>query len=215
MDNGTTPPMITLTPITTPEKLDEYFRFRYQIYSESGMGGFLSSTDGIDKDEHDARARHFGWYVDGKLAACERMIPIENDRPYLCEGIGDKSVESAILDHIHQLIAHGHKPEESSRICLHPDRRSIGTVKAFVLALVAKAHSRKIDQGLFTVPKPHAAFYLRLGFGIIPGARAFEDRKAHGLMSCIAFSYEKVLEKNRLELEQLNAVHGAEQLQTN
>ena len=40
--------MITLTPITTPEKLEEYYRFRYRIYNESRLKGFVEETEGMD-----------------------------------------------------------------------------------------------------------------------------------------------------------------------
>ncbi|MBK6894908.1 MAG: GNAT family N-acetyltransferase [Flavobacteriales bacterium] len=66
--------MITLTPITTPEKLEEYYRFRYRIYNESRLKGFVEETEGMDKDAYDERAWHFGWYVDGQLAGCIRFI---------------------------------------------------------------------------------------------------------------------------------------------
>jgi hypothetical protein len=33
--------MITLTPITDAAKLQEYYRFRYRIYSESRQAGCL------------------------------------------------------------------------------------------------------------------------------------------------------------------------------
>ena len=69
------PAMITLSPITEPAKLEEYFRFRYRIYSESRQAGFLNgSSDGLDVDAFDARALHYGWYLNGELVGCVRFV---------------------------------------------------------------------------------------------------------------------------------------------
>jgi len=207
--------MVTLTPITTPEKLAEYYRFRHTIYSESRLNGVLDPAEEIDQDEHDDHAWHNGWYMNGKLAGCERMIPIQSHTPYVCHGIRDGAAEAAIRAYIGRSHAAGHLLAESSRMCIHPDHRSPGTMKAFVLALVANAHGRGIDHGLFTVAKAHAAFYLRMGFDLVPGAREFQLQGVPDLITCIAFNYERVRGVNRLELEQLNTVPLAHQLQIN
>ncbi|NUQ15097.1 MAG: hypothetical protein HUU33_07220 [Flavobacteriales bacterium] len=57
--------MITLTRITEPDKLEEYYRFRYRIYSESRLKGVITGEEGQYKDAFDDRAYHYGWYVDG------------------------------------------------------------------------------------------------------------------------------------------------------
>ncbi|MBK9273101.1 MAG: GNAT family N-acetyltransferase [Flavobacteriales bacterium] len=66
--------MITLTRITDPGKLEEYFRFRYRIYSESRLKGFLPEGNGTDKDAFDERADHYGWYMHDELVGCVRFV---------------------------------------------------------------------------------------------------------------------------------------------
>ncbi|MBK9196320.1 MAG: hypothetical protein IPO17_15350 [Flavobacteriales bacterium] len=71
--------MITLTAITDPIKLEEYFRFRYRIYSESRQVGFVATKgDGRDVDVFDERALHFGWYMnDTLLVASDSWNPMK------------------------------------------------------------------------------------------------------------------------------------------
>ena len=158
--------MITLTRITDPIKLQEYFRFRYRIYNESRFKGFLAQADRLDKDAYDDRAYHFGWYVDGKLAGCIRFIEADaTEAPlpmlaYLPCGPARTAVESYLADR----KALGQRTIEASRFCLAPAYRGLRNAKEFVLAMVLTAQHLGFEHGLFDMRSEHAAFYRHLGF---------------------------------------------------
>ena len=160
--------MITLQPITNPQKLEEYYRFRYSIYSESRNRIFLKGEEGIDRDGHDARAMHFGGYVDDELMACDRIIPVKRvEDVYLLEDMRDEHARNAIINLVSSKHAQGHRVAESSRTCLASQHRSISNAKQLVLAVAACAHRAGYDEGLFGCDRSQAAFYVRLGFEVL------------------------------------------------
>jgi N-acyl-L-homoserine lactone synthetase len=194
--------MITLTPITDAAKLQEYYRFRYRIYSESRNKVFLTSKNGVDLDEHDARAMHFGWYMDGTLAACERLIPLTlPEECYQLKGLCDETARHATLAYLGAHLARGHRMMESSRTCLDVPYRSMANAKQLILAIVATSHSHGYDHGLFGCDRSQAAFYLRLGFEVIEGASHIAIEGTMLTKCMMKYDYSRILERNREALQ--------------
>lgn len=191
--------MITLIPITEPRKLDEYYRFRYRIYSESRQAGILhGKKDGLDIDRYDARALHHGWYLDGELAGCVRFVePDESEDAlpmlsYMSENGPRNAVKQFIAEHRSQ----GEPIVEASRFCLAPEHRGLRTAKEFVLAMVRTMQPLGYEQGLFDCDERHSAFYSLLGFDTDAAAESF---KLQGLqfLSCVKrYDFAKVLARN-------------------
>lgn len=167
--------MITLTPITAPGNLQEYYRFRYRIYSESRQKGFLGDQSGIDTDAFDDRAMHYGWYVDGTLAGCVRFVePDGSDKPLpMFAYLTDASVIDAVSVYMTMRKAHGQRMVEASRFCLAPEHRGLRTAKEFVVAMTRALYDQRIEKALFDCLLKHAPFYGTLGFKILGGAENF------------------------------------------
>lgn len=165
--------MITLTPITGSAKLEEYFRFRYRIYSESRQAGFLNgSSDGLDVDAFDARALHFGWYAHGALVGCVRFVePDETGMsiPMLAL-VTDELVRGAVKRYIAERRRRNERMVEASRFCLAPEHRGLRTAREFVLAMLRAMRPYGVEHGLFDCDEKHAGFYRSMGFALLPGA---------------------------------------------
>ena len=159
--------MITLTPITEPTKLEEYFRFRYRIYSESRQAGFLNgSSDGLDVDAFDARALHFGWYLNDVLEGCIRFVQPDGSAtplPMLTH-ITEPNARAAVLAYIDERWRMGQHMVGASRFCLAPEHRGLRTAKAFVLAMLKAMLPYGVQHGLFDCDVQHGRFYNALGF---------------------------------------------------
>ena len=193
--------MITLTSITDPAKLQEYYRFRYRIYNESRNRVFLQGEVGIDRDGHDVSARHFGWYVDGQLGACQRLLPIRCTEDLYLIDVLDQYARTAVHEFLAAQLGQGYRVMEGSRTCLAPRYRSIANAKQLVLAIVAASHGEGYDHGLFGCDRSQAAFYLRLGFELIEGASSIAI-EGTGLTKCIMkYDYTRIVERNREALQ--------------
>ncbi|MFZ1664894.1 MAG: GNAT family N-acyltransferase [Flavobacteriales bacterium] len=193
--------MITLSPITEPAKLEEYFKFRYRIYSESRNRVFLDPDQkGFDRDVHDDRAMHFGWYVKEELVGCERMIPIARvEDMYQLETIPDPMDRSAVTSHIHGLLDEGTSIIESSRTCLKREFRSMSNARDLVIAIVRTAHEYGYDHGLFTCDYSQAGFYRWMGLEIIEGTAPYPIKDS-GLTKCVIHgTYSGIMQRD-LEL---------------
>ena len=190
--------MITLTPITDPKKLDEYFRFRYRIYSESRQKGFLGDSSGLDIDAFDERAMHYGWYVHGELAGCVRFVePDGSDKPLpMFAYLADAAVIDAISMYIAMRKAHGQRMVEASRFCLGREHRGLRTAKEFVLAMLRVVYPMGIEQGLFDCDVEHAPFYGQLGFDLLNGASRFRVEKAASDSCTLTYTFANVLARN-------------------
>lgn len=190
--------MITLTPITDPQKLDEYFRFRYRIYSESRQKGFLSDESGIDKDTFDDRAQHYGWYVGGALAGCVRFVePDDSDKPLPMFGyLTDPSVLDAVSVYMAMRKAHGQRMVEASRFCLAPGHRGLRTAKEFVLGMLRAMLPLGVEHGLFDCDTRHARFYRLLGFDMLNHATRFRVAPASSDTCLASYTFAHVLARN-------------------
>ncbi len=170
--------MITLYPITEPAKLEEYFRFRYCIYSESRQAGFLGDRSGIDKDAFDDRAMHYGWYVEGKLAGCVRFIEPDATGmsiPMLALAPNEQ-VRAAVKRYIAERRRRNERMVEASRFCLAPEHRGLRTAREFVLAMLRTMRPYGVERGLFDCNEKHAGFYRSMGFALLPGAGRWKVR---------------------------------------
>lgn len=187
--------MITLTPITDPRKLDEYFRFRYSIYNESRQKGFLGDKSGIDKDVFDERAMHYGWYVDGKLAGCVRFVePDRSEKPLpMFAYLSDASAHDAVSVYIAMRKAHGQRMVEASRFCLAKQHRGLRTAKQFVLAMLRAVYPLGIEHGLFDCDTRHARFYQAVGLEPLPGAERFQMTGLQYTSTALRYSLGNVL----------------------
>lgn len=168
--------MITLTPITDAAKLLEYYRFRYRIYSESRQAGFLNGReDGLDIDRYDARARHYGWYLNGELVGCIRFVePDESeDALPMLSYMTESGPRNAVKQFIAECRTQGEPMVEASRFCLAPGHRGLRTAKEFVLAMVRTMQPLGYEQGLFDCDERHSAFYSLLGFDTVDAAGSF------------------------------------------
>lgn len=169
--------MITLTPITEPAQLEEYFKFRYRIYSESRQAGFLNaSSDGRDMDAFDSRALHFGWYMNGVLAGCVRFVePADGeDALPMLSYMSAPGLRDAVLHYIAKRRFLDERMVEASRFCLDQTHRGMRTSKAFVSAMSETLHELGIDRALFDCLLRHAPFYRCLGFEVLEGAECFQ-----------------------------------------
>ena len=202
---GNRVPMPTLQPITSRRAIQEYHRFRHAIYSTSGQRGFLSSAVGIDVDEFDRNALHFGWYEGGRLVGCVRLIdPVKGPFALHCF----KDLPGPVgLDLGHVLLREardrGHRVCEVGRLCLAPDHRSPAQVRSFVLAIIAAAHRHGRDHCLFSCDRPHAAFWRRMGFRQVPGLEAYANPRASRPTCLMQGHYHQLLALHRTELQRL------------
>ncbi|MFT3885719.1 MAG: GNAT family N-acyltransferase [Flavobacteriales bacterium] len=156
---------LTLTPITEPEKLDEYYRFRYRIYSDSGMQRFVIDAGGLDKNPFDERARHYGWYVDGTLAGCVRFIePDGSAVPIPTLAVLNGGLGTAVRSYVAEREALSQPMAEASRFCLAQAYRGLRTTREFVLAMVATMQPLGYEHGVFNCRQEHSQFYRTLGF---------------------------------------------------
>ena len=186
--------MITLTRITEPAKLQEYFQFRYRIYNESRLKSFVDTADGTDMDGFDVGAHHFGWYVDGKLAGCIRFVePDGSAAPIpMLYYMTDSEAVSAVRSYITERKANGQRMIEASRFCLAPEYRGMRTAREFVMAMVRKLHELTIDHGSFDCFRMHAPFYKRLGFDMLPDADNIQTPA--GYRGCtISYAYDQII----------------------
>ena len=165
--------MITLTPITEPAKLEEYFRFRHRIYIESRHAAFLNgNSNGLDVDAFDARALHFGWYLNGVLVGCVRFVePDENGISIPMLALApDEQVRGAVKRYIAERRCRNERMVEASRFCLAPEHRGLRTAREFVLAMLRAMRPYGVEHGLFDCDEKHAGFYRSMGFALLPGA---------------------------------------------
>jgi|GEM_PF-1993448 len=202
--------MITLTPITTPEKLEEYYRFRYRIYNESRLKGFVEETEGMDKDAYDERAWHFGWYVDGQLAGCIRFIEADESKAplpmfsYLPEGAARKAVQ----DYLAGRKAKGQRTIEASRFCLAPEHRGLRNARDLVLAMVMTMQPLGFEHGLFDCNPTHKKLYRILGFDVLPNAMRFEVPYLAVPLTTMTYDYAELITRNEELLARMGFTQG-------
>lgn len=191
--------MITLTPITTPAKLQEYYRFRYRIYSESRQAGFVQDKeDGMDIDRYDARARHYGWYLNGELVGCVRFVEPDasEDALPMLSYMTESAPRHAVKRFIDERFSQGEPMVEASRFCLAPEHRGLRAAKEFVLAMVRTMQPLGYEQGLFDCDERHSAFYSLLGFENLEGAGSFQLNGRKYVSCAKRYDFAKVLARN-------------------
>ncbi|MBK7553246.1 MAG: GNAT family N-acetyltransferase [Flavobacteriales bacterium] len=157
--------------------MEEYFRFRYRIYSESRQVGFVATKgDGRDVDVFDERALHFGWYMNDTLAGCIRFVePDESeDALPMLSYMNESGPSNAVKQFIAMRRRQGEPVVEASRFCLAPQHRGLRTAKEFVLAMLRAVHPFGIEHGLFDCDVKHAPFYRALGFELLEGAERWQ-----------------------------------------
>lgn len=203
--------MPTLRPITSHAEILAYHQFRYDVYSNSVQRGFLSGPEGFDIDEFDANAFHLGWYEGGELVGCVRLLsPIKGKDPlHLFKGLADPRLRVQAEQLLLDAKQEGRPLCEVSRLCLAPEKRSLATTRRFVLAIVAAAHRYGRDNCLFTCDQPHAAFWQRLGFTLLPEFEGHGRSRASRPGCLMRGSYHDMLGKNRTELQQLGLLLAA------
>lgn len=200
--------MITLKRITETARLEEYYRFRHRIYSESRQAGFVNgNSNGLDMDAFDARALHFGWYLNEALIGCVRFVEPGQDEDalpmlsYMTEGAPRNAVKGFVAERRKR----GERMVEASRFCLAPEHRGLRTAKEFVLTMSKTLHEMGIDLALFDCHLRHAQFYRRLGFEILDGAAGF-TMPGYTWRGCtMSFNYKVIRAASRVinEIPQL------------
>ena len=209
--------MITLTPITDPVKLDEYYRFRYRIYTESRLKGFVADAEGIDKDAYDDRAHHFGWYVDGKLAGCIRFIetaavagrPDASDAPIpMFSYMTDPDATSALHAYLAERHANGERVIEASRFCLAPEHRGLRTAREFVLAMVTTMQPLGFEHGLFDCHESQSAFYRSVGFETVGPHPSYVLPLFQQRTTIFQYCFHRLIARNHELLERMGFTQG-------
>ncbi len=196
--------MPTLRIITTALEREAYHRFRHAVYANSRQRGFLAGPQGTDLDAYDSSALHLGWFDGEELIGCVRLLrPIMSQHPlhlfkYMAEPQLDRAGEL-----VNELKQQGIQPCEVSRLCLLPQHRTPGTIRSFVLAIIATAHRYGIDHCLFTCDRPHKAFWSRLGFEVVEGFDGYERGGTVRPGCLMRGSYTALLNRNRAELQRL------------
>lgn len=192
--------MITLTRITDPGKLEEYFRFRHAIYSESRLKGYVAHVDGLDKDAFDDRAYHYGWYVNGELAGCVRFIQADHSPtpiPML-NYVAPEAVD-AVRAYIAERRSLGQPMLEASRFCLAPEHRGLRTARAFVLAMVRTMAPLGFRHGVFDCDDAHVPFYRLCGFEPLDGAVRFRQAIDERTWTCLTYDYDRIARRQGWE----------------
>ncbi len=195
--------MVTLTPITDPSRLREYYAFRCNTYRESHLKILNNGMDGTDRDAYDDRAMHFGWYVDGKLAGCIRFIePDESSVSipmlgYMTHATGAEAIRA----HIRERKACGERMIEASRFCLAPEHRGLRTAREFVLAMITTLQPLGFEHSVFDCRAEHAAFYRLMGFATLGPDATYWVPKLEMSMAIFHYDFATLLERNK-ELQQ-------------
>ncbi|NUQ15101.1 MAG: GNAT family N-acetyltransferase [Flavobacteriales bacterium] len=188
--------MITLTRITEPHKLEEYYRFRYRIYSESRLKGYGAGTAGLDKDAFDDRAHHYGWYLAGVLVGCVRFIEADGSAtPIPMLNYVSNEAADAVRGYIAERRAQGQPMLEASRFCLAPGHRGLRTAREFVLAMVRTMQPLGYEHGLFDCDDAHVPFYRHCGFEPLAGAVRFGKSNMHRTYTCLTYNYDHIARK--------------------
>ena len=197
--------MCTLRPITSHAEILAYHRFRYEVYANSVQRGFLAGSEGFDSDEFDANALHLGWYEDGKLVGCVRLLsPIKGKDPlHLFKDLADGGQRQRATELLLAAKRDGRAICEVSRLCLAPEKRSLANSRRFVLAIMATAHRYGRDNCLFTCDVAHAAFWQRMGFNTVEGFEGYDRARSKRVGCLMRGTYSELLTRNRAELQEL------------
>lgn len=190
--------MVTLTRITDPLQLDEYFRFRYRIYSKSRLKSIVAEVDDLDKDVYDDRAHHYGWYVNGKLEGCIRFVEPDNgDTPIpMLTHMTDPEAVAAIHAYVAERKANGQPMIEASRFCLAPEHRGLRTAREFVLAMVATMQLLDFEHGIFDCRADHGPFYKRIGFEQLGTQASYDVQVLQNQTSMFHYNYRALIAQN-------------------
>lgn len=185
--------MITLAPITDPAQLKDYYRFRFRIYSESRLKGYVAGADGLDKDLFDERAHHYGWYVNDELAGCVRFIEADDSAtPIPMLNCVAPEAADAIRAFVAERRSLGQPMLEASRFCLAPEHRGLRTARAFVLAMVRTMEPQGFRHGVFDCDDAHVPFYRLCGFEPLEGAVRFRQAINERTLTCLTYDYDRI-----------------------
>ena len=195
--------MPTLRPITNRAEREAYHAFRYRIYADGQQRGFLGKARGSDIDEFDAAALHLGWFEGAELVGCARILrPKQTYDPlHFIRNIVDEELHSAALAMLAHAKRNGETLHEVSRLCLAPEYRSPTNVRQLVLEIIATAHRYGRDHCLFTCDKPHAPFWCRMGFSLVPGFAGFQNPKSEYSSYLFRGNNSELMERHRSELQ--------------
>ncbi|MFZ1664893.1 MAG: GNAT family N-acetyltransferase [Flavobacteriales bacterium] len=197
--------MITLTPITEPAKLEEYFKFRYDLYKYSRIKGFVAKAEDTDKDAFDDHAQHYGWYVDGKLAGCIRFIePDETDHSIpLLSYMSDPEASAAVRSYIAERKRKGQSMIEASRFCLAPEYRGLRNARDFVSAMVATMQPLGYEHGIFDCRAEQAPFYRLCGFEQIGPSHGYYTQLLEQYLTFFQYDFRTLVGHNKELMERM------------
>ncbi len=185
--------MITLQQIMAPEKLEEYFQFRYKIYTNSNQSGYLKDNATTDKDIYDDNAIHLGWYVNGELKGCLRFIrPIKARHSLYAFSHMPSDIKHLAKAYMKESTSLGKPFVEVSRICIAKDMRNRKTVTEFVLTTIQEAINRGFDRGLFTCLTGHLPYWLMHGFQILEGTKSWKCTITGKTSYCMTYNEYKL-----------------------
>lgn len=202
--------MITLTRITDPAKLQEYYRFRTGIYNESRLKVVVDEMSGTDKDVYDDRAFHHGWYVDGKLAGCIRFIePDDSATPIpMLSYMTDAEATAALYAYLAERKAKGDRVIEASRFCLAPEHRGLRTAREFVLAMIMTMQPLGFEHGLFDCHETQSAFYRAVGFDTVGPSASYATPAFEQRFTIFQYCFDRLIARNKELLKRMGFIRG-------
>jgi hypothetical protein len=182
----------TFKEVRDKETLKECFRFRYKIYAESLMRGFLKeNADKIDIDYFDVHSRHYALLHNNNLAGYIRtVLPKDELINYEVLEIGEEfrllheqkyveqnsiapfpflsynGVPKSHWDYFYKLERNKEKVVEASRLVLHPQHRTIKTSKFLTECAIVIYLSNYITQkhAVINCYVHHSLFFKCYGF---------------------------------------------------
>lgn len=182
----------TFREITEKEELEQFFKFRYQIYSECCYKGYLKENSFLmDIDVFDTHSKHYALYCENNIAGYFRVVlpreeysnqevlEIGNQKnllgeydSYLKNGhatypfLSYKNVPQSRWNFVETLKKRNENIAEASRLILRPEFRTIKTAKFLIECAIVLYVIICLGQkhGVITCSAKHSPIYQRYGF---------------------------------------------------
>lgn len=170
------------------EELLELFRLRYDTYRRSRLAGFVpENASGLDIDEYDPWARHFGLFKAGEAVGYIRVVQEERSPAWadvvaLAQSRGGQPTFSGARPSVPFPLM-GYFPDKANveklynifkkqglrlcspgRLVISPKIRGIKVANFFIECVVAATLHLKNDITLITCNRPHVNTYMQYGF---------------------------------------------------
>lgn len=206
----------TFKEITDQQELEQFFRLRYAVYSQSANKIFLKENEHrIDIDYYDIHSRHYCLMQGNDKAGYLRVVlPKEELTNENVMRIGEhyslleweayiqqnetapfpflsyNGVPKSHWDYYNDLLTRNEKLAEASRLILHPDFRTIRTSKFLVECAIALYILVCIGQkhAIINCDVEHSLFYEHYGFKTIDGNGGYAVNGLNKISLALAIS---------------------------